>query len=506
MSNDRSDDSDDGRTATTATRRRVLRAWAAAASIGVVGVTLPEQVAAQEYKDSGVTVNEIWTDVLSRLPDNWGRWGEDDEIGTLNYLDGEQAARGMQTAMQGPPGEIQVFTLQPPYRGEVIPTPEAGDPTETGDPLFPTREPARRDQIVDDRHYEQGFVEPLEGGMKFSDDAFITRLFLQGSAQLDALAHVWYDTKKRPGQEELADERRGLLYNGFEASTLSTAHEYDEPVSGLRPAADPENDLEDVPEDYDPFSTDLVEHPVTRTWEAGRVGAAKQAEHGAVGRAVLLDVGRNGPDDLERSDDNETRLAQGVGVELDHLRATAEAQGVSVEQRDILLVRMGGTEKTLDPEAEWTTEEPGLSFSQDLIEWLHEKEVPVIAADNLAVEVLAEDVDPQADLSDELRGEVEDAVGVALDEPFLVTNPNHPALITNLGIPVHEILLLDELAESCDEDGVYEMLFAGAPLKIPGGDGSPINPIAVKASRPAGGDGSGSGSEGGEGGSDEGTD
>ncbi|WP_225332746.1 cyclase family protein [Halomicrobium urmianum] len=491
MSDHRPSDSDDSSIATAATRRRVLRAWAAAASIGVAGVTLPEQVAAQEYKDSGVTVNEIWTEVLSRLPDNWGRWGEDDEIGTLNYLDGEQAFRGMQTAMQGSPGEIEVFTLQPPYRGEAIPTPDEGDPTETGDPLFPTREPARRDQIVDDRHYEQGFVEPLEGGMKFSDDAFITRLFLQGSAQLDALAHVWYDTKKRPGQDELADERQGLLYNGFEASTLSTPHEYDAPVSGLRPADDPENDLEAVPEDYDPFSTDLVEHPVIRTWEAGRVGAAKQAEHGAVGRAVLLDVGRNGPDDLERSDVDGTRLAQGVGVELEHLQATAEAQGVSVEQRDILLVRMGGTEKTLDPEAEWTTEEPGLSFSEDLIEWIHENEIPIVAADNLAVEVLAEDVDPQEDLSDGLRGDVEDALGVTLDEPFLVTNPNHPALITNLGIPVHEIFLLDDLAESCDEDGVYGMLFAGAPLKIVGGDGSPINPIVVKPSRPDGGGGSG---------------
>jgi kynurenine formamidase len=466
------------------TRRDALRAWAAAAAVGVAGATLPEQVAAQAYED-GVTVNEIWTDVLSRLPDNWGKWGADDEIGTLNYLDGEQAFRGMQAAMRGPKDEIEVFTLQPPYSGDVIPTPDAGDASKTGDPVFPTRQPARRDQVVDDRHYDQGIVDPLPGGMKFSDDAFITRLFLQGSAQADAVAHIWYDTKKRPGQDELADEPEGLLYNGFSDGTLSTPHQYDETVPGLRPAGDPENDLQDTPDDFDPFSTDLVEHPIGRTWEASRVGVENQAEHGSVGRAVLLDVGRNGPDDLERSATDETRLAQGVGVSLEDLKATADEQGVEIRERDVLLLRFGGTEKAKDPDAVWTTNEPGLRFTQDLVEWIDDMEIPLVAGDNLAVEVLVGTIDPQADLHDDLREEVEDALDITLDEPFDVTNPIHPALITNLGLPIHEIFLFDELSEACAQDGVYSMLYVGAPLNVVGGDGAPINPTVVKASRPA---------------------
>jgi kynurenine formamidase len=476
------------------TRRETLRAWAAGAALGVAGAALPEPVTAQEYGDTDVSVTEIWTEVLSRLPDNWGRWGEDDEIGTLNYLDGEQAFRGMQAAMQGPRDEIEVFTLQPPYTGDVIPTPEGGDPTVVGDPVFPTREPARRDQVVDDRHYEAGIVEPLAGGMKFSDDAFVTRLFLQGSSQLDALAHVWYETRKKPpGEREsednvLADEREDLLYNGYSAETLSTAHEYEREVTGLRPAGDPENDLADLPEDYDPFSTDLVAQPVSRTWEAARLGAAKQADHGEVGRAVLLDVGRNGPDDLERSDNDDTRLAQGVGVGIEDLLGTADEQGVEIRERDILLIRTGGTEKSLDPDGAWTTDEPGLSFSQELIEWIHEMEIPLIAADNLAVEVLVDEIDPRVDLADDLREAVETELDVVLDEPFDVTNPSHPALITNLGLSIHEILLFDDLAESCESDGVYTMLYVGAPLKIVGGDGSPINPTVVKASRGDGGE------------------
>lgn len=321
--------------------------------------------------------------------------------------------------------------------------------------------------------------------MKFSDDAFITRLFLQGSSQLDALSHVWYDTRKRPGMDDLANEYEGLLYNGYSASTLSTPHEYDRPVDGLRPADDPENDLENIPDNYDPFSTNLVDHPITRTWEASKDGAAKQADHGEVGRAVFLDVGRNGPDDLQRSETDETRLAQGVGVSLDDLMATANEQGVKIKKRDVLLIRMGGTEKSQDPNAVWTTDEPGLAFSQDLIHWIDDMEIPLIAADNLAVEKLVDEIDPEEDIHDDLRMEVENEFGITLDEPFDVTNPNHPALITNLGLPIHEIFLFDDLGESAEKDGVYTMLYVGAPLKIVGGDGSPINPTVVKASKPA---------------------
>ena len=37
-----------------------------------------------------------------------------------------------------------------------------------------------------------------------------------------------------------------------------------------------------------------------------------------------------------------------------------------------------------------------------------------------------------------------------------------------------------ELAEDCAADGVYEFMFAGPPLVITGGTGSPINPLAIK--------------------------
>jgi len=125
-------------------------------------------------------------------------------------------------------------------------------------------------------------------------------------------------------------------------------------------------------------------------------------------------------------------------------------------------------------------------------------ETPIIGADNLAVELLVDEIDPREDLNDELRTDVENVLEITLDEPFDVTNPHHPALVTNLGLPIHEIFLFDELGESCEEDGIYEMLYVGAPLNIAGGDGAPINPTVVKASTPDSSDESEDG-EGGEG-------
>ena len=42
-------------------------------------------------------------------PQNWGKWGSDDEVGSLNYLDPAQVLRGVASVRDG-----QVFTLQCP--------------------------------------------------------------------------------------------------------------------------------------------------------------------------------------------------------------------------------------------------------------------------------------------------------------------------------------------------------------------------------------------------------
>jgi len=53
--------------------------------------------------------------------------------------------------------------------------------------------------------------------------------------------------------------------------------------------------------------------------------------------------------------------------------------------------------------------------------------------------------------------------------------PVHVHLLVEHGIHIIECLNLEQLAR----DRVYEFIFAAAPLKIRGGTGSPIRPIAV---------------------------
>jgi kynurenine formamidase len=126
------------------------------------------------------------TDLLANAPTNWGKWGPDDEVGSLNYLTAEEVLRGARHIRKG-----AVFTLQ-----RLI-----GDPN--GDPVWPGRTPAERTMIVDESHWDEGGDGPtFPGGLHYADDKI--NAFLQGSTQYDALGHVWYG---------------GRIWNGYDAKT-----------------------------------------------------------------------------------------------------------------------------------------------------------------------------------------------------------------------------------------------------------------------------------------------
>jgi kynurenine formamidase len=55
------------------------------------------------------------------------------------------------------------------------------------------------------------------------------------------------------------------------------------------------------------------------------------------------------------------------------------------------------------------------------------------------------------------------------------TMPVHVHLLAERGIHIIEALNLEELSR----DGIYEFVFVAAPLKIRGGTGSPIRPLAL---------------------------
>jgi kynurenine formamidase len=110
---------------------------------------------------------------------NWGRWGADDERGTVNLVTPERLVAAAALVRTG-----KVFDLG-------IPMDQDG-PQPGGGRINPVH-----------LMRETGAGQDIPGGFHFADDYIF--MPLQGSSQWDALAHVYYDDQ---------------LYNGFPASDV----------------------------------------------------------------------------------------------------------------------------------------------------------------------------------------------------------------------------------------------------------------------------------------------
>lgn len=155
-----------------------------------------------------------------------------------------------------------------------------------------------------------------------------------------------------------------------------------------------------------------------------------------VTRAVLLDAARHA---------GVERLPEGESVE--DLGAVAEAQGVEVRPGDVVLVRTGSGAVFSDRPAY----ERGAGIGVDASRWLAEHRPLAVGADNLAWDTLGK------------------------DDAELGSVPGHVVLIVRAGIHIIESVYLEELAR----DGHSEFAFVCLPLKMRGGTGSPVRPIAL---------------------------
>jgi kynurenine formamidase len=189
-------------------------------------------------------------------------------------------------------------------------------------------------------------------------------------------------------------------------------------------------------------------NPAEAADPAGRLGIGAWADHGIVGRGVLLDV--------ERHLANQQRpLAPTDGFEIgpELLDEVATAQGVSLRDGDVVMVRTGYGALVSDPESRSRPRSwPGLAPTEDMARFLWDRHVAAIVSDNPAVEWAPGD-----------------------PKEFL-----HRRLIPLLGMALGELFQLEGLAADCADDGRYTCLFVAVPLNLRAGVGSPANAVAVK--------------------------
>ncbi|MEV4441205.1 cyclase family protein [Streptomyces sp. NPDC049577] len=145
-------------------------------------------------------------------------------------------------------------------------------------------------------------------------------------------------------------------------------------------------------------------------------------------------------------------LEPGAAVHAEDLAAAETALGVEIAEGDAVLLRVGRFRRRRE-QGPWDADAAGAG--------LHVHAVPLLAERGIAL--LGGDGD-----SDVRPSPVEG-----------VHSPVHALAVAAMGVPLLDNLDLEALSAACAEAGRYAFLLVVAPLNVPGGTGSPVNPVAV---------------------------
>lgn len=293
---------------------------------------------------------------------NWGRWGPDDQLGTMNYITAAHviSAAGLVRSGRRVSMEIPINKVAGP---------------DNPNPAI---------HFVSQGHD----IDIGSGGLRFGLDFMGMACHGDCHTHVDALCHISYN---------------GLTYNGHPAEEVLTS-------KGAT-------------------SLDITSYG-----------------NGVVGRGVLLDIPRfRGVQWLE----------PGEAVTRTELEACEEAEGVHLGEGDILVFRTGHHARRLALGA-WDNGLEGegkAGLHVDTIPWMHERRIAAFLPDG--------------------DGE---AIPSVVDG---ITYPIHPLQIVAMGMLASDSLQFEDLALACEEEGRFEFMVVGLPLRLPGGTGSPWNPIAI---------------------------
>jgi kynurenine formamidase len=175
-----------------------------------------------------------------------------------------------------------------------------------------------------------------------------------------------------------------------------------------------------------------------------RRNTVMSAKEGICGRGVLLDAPSVRGVEWLDPDDN---------VSVADLEEAERRAGLELGPGDILLVSVGRAAR-VRAEASRAPLHSFAGLDSACIPWLRERDVAVLGSDAIS-----------------------DSFGSELTPGWPM--PVHQIVIASMGVHLIDNLDLAALAEACESERRWSFLFSVAPLRIPGGTGSAVNPIAV---------------------------
>lgn len=290
-----------------------------------------------------------WRDDVS----NWGRWGKEDELGTLNFITAAKRVAAADLVTEG----VSVSMALPLNK-------VAGG--------------------MNANPFEHQLERSTFTGHQVAGDRYAVQYHGFAHSHMDGLPHFIHE---------------GQMYNGFSAD-------------GLKPDG------------------------------AERLGI-ENAHEGVFTRGVLVDMAwLKGVRWLE----------PGTAITAEDLEAWERKTGVTIGSGDVLLVRTGRWAQVHE-KGEWNFLEAAAGMHASVAKWLHDREVAAIGCDGVS------DVMPSG-----IEG---------------LANPLHELVLVHMGLPIFDNLNLEDVATAAAARNRWTFLFVGAPLRIPGGTGSPLNPLAV---------------------------
>ncbi|MDD9895444.1 MAG: cyclase family protein [Gammaproteobacteria bacterium] len=327
---------------------RAFKLTLPALTLAVLALILPVQ-AQQDLPFVSEAQFEEWLETLN----NWGRWGPDDEIGTLNLITPEKRKQAAALVQNG----VTVSLARNLDNVESIDNPCPVD-------------------------WEMANASP--GGA--SDRIAFRCIHGPGVTHIDGYGHRFFD---------------GKMWNGVD-----------------------------------------MEHTVTME-EGALINAVLNMKDGIITRGVLYDIPRLKGVDF---------LPAGYRVTVADLEAWEAMSGAKIGPGDAMLFRWGRWVKR-EVEGPFDTWDEAAGLDNNVIPWLRERDVAIIGWETPGYTPR-----PEGDL------------------PTLAL---HDFALTMLGIPLIDRADLDALAAMAAEQNRWEFMLTIAPLPIPNGTGSPVNPIAA---------------------------